>query len=63
MKWFRIGQARKEEVQPPTQAVKCSHPVSYHVALHEEPGKPLVPTGWKCTRCGERWDSPPKIAT
>jgi hypothetical protein len=60
MKWFGIGKAKKEGIQPPPQAVKCSHPVSYQVALNEDPTKPLVPTGWKCTNCGERMTAPPR---
>ena len=60
MKWFRSGKTTKEEAQPPPQARKCSHPVSYQVALHEDPAKPLVPTGWKCTYCGEQMAAPPK---
>lgn len=63
MKWFRVGKATNEGIQPAPQAVKCSHPVSYQAALHEDPAKPLVPTGWKCTQCGEQWDSPPRRAT
>ncbi len=57
--WGSLELSRKllkssKPIQPTPQAVRCSHPVSYQVALQEDPAKPVVTTGWKCTQCGER---------
>jgi hypothetical protein len=51
---FRKLLKSSKPIQPTPQAVRCSHPVSYQVALHQDPAKPVVTTGWKCTQCGER---------
>ena len=45
---------KKPRQEPEGSESACTHPVSHHVLLREDPSDRLKTTGIRCTQCGAR---------